>query len=509
MDLTRNELSLLPGQLMANNNYLYLDNGGLEERGGGAKLSDPPSAGVVYGLSNYRNENGSEFLVTIQGTDAYYYDSGWNALSLTLTSSKRTRFQMAGAGSNVALYGVNGTDLVIKINGTTPTGALVADSPTDVTAIATHKNRLFATSKTTLYFTETNAFDTWNTGTNTIDIAPGLDGDIQALEIWGDALFIFKETGVYVLPNAADASPTSTWKILRTDAITGTLSPDSVKKTKDGIYYLATDNVVRKVGPETSFSSAEYTLGNSGSPTVSYAVNEEFRLLLDQSNKGRAFGIVHEDLYILYWQSTDQSGTQNDRAFFADTAKLYAIDGIPTPQPFWGEITGAIFDFATHQFSGSANSFYGAGGSDGVVQECFKVGVANDAGNAIASKAILGWIAPSGDAVLSKMKQVRFTGDVEGWQMTLRFDGYDLNGEIPSDGSGVSATFDPHASSSVSLVGTAVVGTATVSSVNIATSRFRMGEKGYFFKIEMENLNADEHTKINQVIIYYRPIKQK
>jgi hypothetical protein len=36
-----------------------------------------------------------------------------------------------------------------------------------------------------------------------------------------------------------------------------------------------------------------------------------------------------------------------------------------------------------------------------------------------------------------------------------------------------------------------------------------MGEKGYFFKIEMENLNADEHTKINQVIIYYRPIKQK
>jgi hypothetical protein len=491
MDLTKNKLSLLPGQLMLNDNYLYLQNGGLQERGGGAKLSDPPSAGVLYGLGNYINENGSEYLVTIQGTDAYYYDSGWNALSLTLTSNKRTRFQMAGAGSSRALYGVNGAD------------------STDVTAIATHKNRLFATSTTTLYFTETNAFDTWNTGTNTIDIAPGLDGDIQALEIWGDSLFIFKETGVYVLPNAADASPTSNWKILRTDAITGTLSPDTVKKTKDGIYYLATDNVVRQVGPATTFSSAEYTLGDSGSPTVSYAVNEELQTNLDASNKGRAFAIVHEDLYVMYWQSTQQSGSQNDRCFFADTGKRYSIDGIPVPQPYWGSITGALFDFATHQFSGSANTFYGVGGSDGVVQECFNVGVSNDAGNAIASKAILGWISPAGDAVLNKMKQVKLTGDVEGWSITLRFDGYDLNGEIPSDGSGTSKTFDPHASSGISLVGTAVVGTATVSSVGIATSKFRLGEKGYFFKIEMENLNIDEPTKINQVVIYFRPIKKK
>lgn len=507
MDLTRNELSLLPGQLTKNENYLYQINGGLAERGGGAKLSDPPSTGALYGLGNYINGSSSEFLITVQGTDAYYYSSGWNALSLTLTSNKRMRFASAGASSSRALYGVNGFDSVTKISGTTPTGSVVASSPTTAVDIILHKNRLFAIDEDdTLYFTEAAAYDTWNTGSNTIEVAAGRDGSVKALAVWGDGLFIFKESAVYVIPNAADTDPTTNWLVLKTDAITGTNSPDSVKTTKDGIYFLGTDNVIRKIRPDISFSSGEYTLGGSGSPIVSHALNEELAMRLDTSNRGRAHAIIHKDLYILYWQSSDNTGTYNDRCFVADTSKFYQLDQVPTPQPYWSEITGATFDFAVVQFN---SQFYGVGGSDGVTQRCFDDTVHNDAGNAIASKATLGWIAPGGEATKKSLKTVRFTGDVEDWAITLRFDGYDLDGEIPTDGSGTTKTFQPNSDTSVALVGSAVVGTDQTGSVGISTTKFRLGERGYFFKVEMENTNSNEFTRISQLIMYYRPTRVK
>ncbi len=507
MDLSRNEVSLIPGQLSKNENYLYQINGGLSERGGGAKLSDPPSAGPVYGLGNYINANNSEFLITVQGTDAYYYSAGWNALSLSLTSNQRTRFAEAGSGSNRALYGVNGSDSVIKISGTTPTGSSVASSPTDATNIILHKNRLFAiNANDTLYFTDAAAYDTWNTGSNTIEIAAGKDGSLKAMAIWGDSLFLFKDGGVYTIPNAADSDPTSNWKVLKLDATTGTASPDSVVTTRNGVYYLGADNVVRTINTELSFSGTEYSMAGSHSPIVSHAINEEFDMKLDVSNRSKAFGILFKDLYLLYWQSTDNTSSNNDRCFFADTSKFYAIDGVPNPQPFWGEITGATFDFGAVQFD---SKFYGVGGTDGVTQRCFDDTIHNDAGNAIASKATIGWFAPGGEGLYKAMKTARFTGDVEDWNITLRFDGYKLDGAIPADGSGSSKTFDPNAGTSVAKVGTAVVGTDQTGTVGIATKRFRTGEKGYFFKIEMENLNIDEFTRINQVIVYYRPIKVK
>ena len=45
MNTSRDELSLIPGQLSKNENYLYMASGGLRERGGGARLSSAPSAG--------------------------------------------------------------------------------------------------------------------------------------------------------------------------------------------------------------------------------------------------------------------------------------------------------------------------------------------------------------------------------------------------------------------------------------------------------------------------------
>lgn len=508
MDLSSDPLHLIPGQLRKNDNYLYLHNGGLEERGGGDQLTTAPSAGnPVTGLGNYRNSAGSEFLITVYGTDIYYYDSGWTSITSALTSGLKMRFESSGAGSNVALYGVNGTDSVYKISGTTPTAAAVASSPTDMIDIRLHKNRLFGLALDgTLYYTDTNSFDTWQLGTNDIEIAPGLDGRARALAVWGDGLFIFKENGIYVLPNAAE-SPAN-WSVLRTDAITGTTSTDSVKNTRDGIYFLASDNYIRKIGPSTSFSSGEYTLDGSGSPIVSHAVFPKLQEKIDTANKGNAFAIQHNDLYILYFQSTDNSGNYNDKAFFADTAKFYRIEGIPDPQPYWGSITGAVFQYAVQQFSGGSNVFYGTDGNTGVFQECFNSGVSNDAGNAISAKAYLGWLPIAGAGTHKALKSLRFLAEVENWTLTVRTDAYDLRGGLPADGAGASFTFDPNSGISSAVVGTAVVGTGEIGTIGVAAQNFRTSKKGHYMSLEFENTNIDEFTRIHSVLLEYRVIRR-
>lgn len=505
MNTSRDELSLIPGQLSENQNYLYMTNGGLEERGGGAKLSNSPDgSSKVYSLSNYTNENGQEFLVTNQGTDAYYYSSGWNALSLTLTSNKKMRWAQSGKGSAIALYGVNGNDSVTKISGVTPTGSVVASSPTTAKYIEFHKNRLFAADDTTLYFTEALDFDTWNTGANTIDIAPGKDGKITGLEVWGDALFIFKEFGVYILPNADTPVPKLNWVILRTDALTGTLSPDSVKRTKAGIFYLSSDNFVRLLSPNISYSSGEYTLGGSGSPIISEDIQNDLDLLLSRPNISNAYASVFNDLYILSFESVNNSDTFNDLTYFADSARFVQQPAIQQPQPFWGTFKGFDYDFMTTQVSDGRIKFYGAKGETGQVHESMNETINNDNGAAIESRAVLGWYPIGNEATYSKINRIYFVGDTENWSIDLTFDAYEYGDIVPTIGVGTNYQTSTSATSSV---GTAVVGTDLVGTLTVGSSKFRANLRGNKFRAEMSNLNANEFTRLLKIIFYYRPIR--
>lgn len=510
LNTTKEELSLIPGQLSKNQNYLYMASGGLKERGGGVKLSSPPAVGKLYSLDNYVNENGLEFLITNQGTDSYYYSSGWNALSLTLTSNLKTRWAQAGSGSLTALYGVNGTDSVIKISGVTPTGSLVASSPTTCTDIERHKNRLFAIDDTSLYFTEVLDYDTWNTGTNKIDIAPGVDGKCTALEVWGDSLFIFKEYGVYVLPNASDPTPTTSWLILRTDAAMGTNSPDTVKRTKNGIYYLSTDNFIRNLSPVVTFSSGEFTLGGSGTPIISLGIESVLEDDLSDSNKKNASAIVFNDLYIISFKTVKNIGSYNNVTYFADTNKFIQYEGVIEPQPYWGQFTGYDYDYFTSQLDSGLLRLYGAKGAsnEGEVHETLNNDINNDDGKPINSVAILGWLPIGGESIYKKIKQIYFVGDTEDWDIELTFNAYKFNTIIPSDGEGTQRSYRSKTGVS-SFIGTAILGTSIMTGLSTGSERFRTSLKGYYFKAEMKNQNANEFTRIDKIVVYYRPIKNK
>jgi hypothetical protein len=523
MDTTRNKLSIpsysQDGTVMAiklslNENFLYMSTGGLESRGGGDKLATGPVAtDVVYGLANYQNDSDSQYLVSVHGSKLYYYDSGWVDFGISLTANKRMRFAGAGYGPNRALYGVNENDSVIKVamSGGVPVASAVSSSPTTAKYLKLHKNRLFwIDNNDTLGYTDINAFDTFDIGNNFLYVSPGVDGNLQAMEIWGDSLFIFKERGVYILPNAADDS--TEWKILRTDALTGTQSPDTVVATKAGIYFLSTDNFVRMLSPNISFSSAEYTMAGSGSPIVSYAIQEDITSLLDSTTKSRAVAVSFNDLYILSFQSVNNAATYNDLTYFADTSKLMEMANIEAPQPFWGTFTNFNYDFYALQYSGTQLKLYGSKGAidgtvDGDVHETLNPSINNDDGAAIRPRAITAWFAPGGQGLYKKFRQIYFTGDTENWFINLIFNAYKLGTVLPGDGEGAQDTFTT-GDASGGIVGTGVVGTAVVSQVGVSSTKYRLSLKGHFFKAEFSNLNPDEFIRINKMVIYYRPIKQ-
>jgi hypothetical protein len=509
MSKSRDMLNLLPGQLSHNQNYLYSSTGALYERGGGAELVVNPSTGSdpVFSLANYVAPNGTNYLITNQDATVYYYNSGWNDLSLTLTADKKIRWEGAGFEANRALYGANANDSIVKVAGNTPVGSLVSNSPTDAIKLKTHKNRLFAVNNAdTLYFTEVLDFDTWNTGVNTIEIAPGIDGNIQGLEVWGDALFIFKEYGVYVLPNADDPVPDLNWVILRTDASTGTQSTDSVRRTRDGIYYLGSDNYIRSIGPAVSFSSNEYTLGNSGSPIVSFDIQDDLDQLADTTVRNNVQAITYGDLYIISMQSVNNSGSYNDLTYFADTSKFNQLNGIAKLQPYWGEFTGFDYDFFATQASGNVTKFYGAKGVTGNVQESLNDLIHNDDDSAIESRAILAWLPVESPGLFKRFKQLYFVGDTEGWNIDLKFNAYKLGTDLPGPGEGIEFEYTT-SSSTGGTVGTAAVGTDVVGLTGVSSKKYRLNLRGHYFTAEFSNDQADQFNRVVSLTVFYRPIR--
>lgn len=513
---SRDVLTSLDGQLQKNHNYLYMPAGGLEERGGGARLTQNPNAGIdtedpIFSLANYIAPNNSEFLITNQDDKVYYYNNGWqdaNA-SLGLTADKKIRWEMAGFGVNRAIYGVSGEDYIVKVIGNTPSATKVTSGiPSGLIQLKLHKNRLFGVdNEDTLYFTNVLDFDDWNTTANSIEIAPGIDGGIRALEVWGDALFIFKEKGVYVLPNADLPVPKTNWNVLRADAIIGTQSTDSVKRTRVGIMYLSSDNYIRLISPNISFSSGEYTLGGSGSPIISEDIQNDIVELMDTTIKTNASAVVFNDLYIISFQSVNNSLTYNDLTYFCDTTKFNQLPSIPQPQPYWGEFTGFDYDFFATQTSSNKLKLYGAKGLNGDVQETLNNDIHNDNGEAIVSKAILAWLPIGGSGTVKRINTIYFTGDTDNWNINLNFNAYRLGKDLPSEGEGISRVYTTSLTSAA-IVGSSIVGTATIGVRGVSSTKYSCNLRGNYFVAEFGNENANEFTRILKVIVYFRNLSQ-
>ena len=94
------------------------------------------------------------------------------------------------------------------------------------------------------------------------------------------------------------------------------------------------------------------------------------------------------------------------------------------------------------------------------------------------------------------------------WYIYLKFNSYRLGKVLPSDGEGTSKTFITSITGAA-IVDTAIVDTAVISAIGISSSRYKVSLKGQYLTAEFSNPNVNEFTRINKLIVFYRPINQK
>lgn len=503
--LDGNKTGYSPGELVQNNNYLYLVGGGLAERGGGAKLCDAPAATRLYGLHNYVNGTNTAFMLAVQATKLYYLlSSTWVDAGITLTTNLPTVFEGAGFGVNRNAYGCNGVDAIIKVTTAVgvPAASFVANSPTACTSIKLHKNRLFAISGDTVYYTDANAFETWDTSANNFQVAPGVDGRLQALELWGDSLFFFKENGVYVLANAAEDP--ANWSVLKTDALIGTQSPGTVVRTKVGIYYLATDNRVRLISPNISFTSGEYVMGGSGSPIVSEDIQDYLDQNIDQTAKVYAVAAEFKDMYVLGFKTILNNAASNDQWFFADVAKQKRLEAVVTPQPYWGALTGFDFYHLETVFDGGTYKFYGSS-CDGKVHSRFDDTLHSDSGVAIESAIQVGWFSPGGEQYHYRLNPLVVYADVESWGIDISLGAYKMGEFLQEEFTGQAYRLEGRQSGN--SLGSFVLGTSTLSSIGTTSAKYQSYQRGNYFSFKISNNSVDQFTKIYRAIVYFEVLR--
>lgn len=447
-----NRLNLELGQFIELENMEYVASGNLvylrTKRGSTlVKNIDEQSNGAdnyVYNLS-------TSFLVWVDPAgNLKYLNEGTGVVSTltsALTANSQNEFVMFGAQTASSLYGANNTNGVYKISGSTPAYSAIGSSPNlDTMWYSTVSGRMMGALKHTLYYTnvqvaETNLtnLETWNTGSNTAVFSPDSGaGCVKGIE-FGQAQYLFKDTGIWVLPNANEAS--SNWVFPKTKASVGTRSPETVKLAKygnqAGIIYLATDKTLR-----VFFGSLERNAGNI--PTVfndeSYVISEPFQNILDQipdAQLDKCRAKFWNNYYIL--NVVGQNQTSITQTIVVDTSKLLPQQqNEDIQQPYF--FTATNMEYTDMVVRDTDNTIYGFH-KDGFIAEIFKNDIYTEGfpseAKTIEYKGYLGWNKVSDQEVSLQYLYVNWN-DISNTtaKLTITANGFTLGNDPPEIDSG-------------------------------------------------------------------------
>jgi hypothetical protein len=214
---------------------------------------------------------------------------------------------------------------------------------------------------------------------------------------------------------------------------------------------------------------------------------------------------VFKDKYIIGYRTDDNLLAYNDRWYFCDLSKFLSSPNNPQPQPYWGNFTGFNYDFFAIQNISNMDTLYGVNYL-GEVHETLNNTIHSDNGNPIQSEAILCWIPIAGDNMYKKFVRTYVVADTENWDLNLRFNAYKYDSLLPEDSEGISRTYRTSTVGGA-IVGTAIVGTSIIGQIGTGSEKYRLNLRGYYFNAGFYNNNANEFTRINKLVTYYRPIK--
>lgn len=342
-----NYLNVNFGQLLFNKNLEYRwsqDNVYLETKRGSTLVGDIEDSNFLG--SNFYYYNSVDFYY-VWVTNTGYLKTMDESLTITtiktgLTTSEKSNFVMFGQGTLSTLYGCNRTDGIFKISGSTPTYASVNSTGIVDISFSFIGGRMLGVVDHKLVFSEQQVSAVNLTNLENFQaasyfiISPDSGTGFVRIIDDGQVAFLFKDSGIWYLPNAAEA--TTDWRFPKASNMPGTLSPQTVCLVKyggyDGILYLASDKTLRLL---------TYQFENNAGTTPSlvdrksHIVSELFQPLLDRITTSAISNCTagyYNGQYVLNYPS--EGSVNINSTIVVDTEKLFKKTGVQTiPQPFW------------------------------------------------------------------------------------------------------------------------------------------------------------------------------
>jgi hypothetical protein len=365
-----NVLSMPIGQLIYNQNLEYISSGTsiyLRTKRGSTLIKD--IIYKAYGAGDYRYNLDDSYLVWVDDNkELRYYDESSSTINTLTTGIDNSNniFVPFGLGTNSALYGCNNIDGVYKISGSTPSFSLISNSPPlDFMAFSSIAGRMFGVKGTFIYFTEiqqlsavtSTNLETWNITTNTAQPSPDSGAGFNCVVDSGDAMFFFKDTGIWILPNPQE--DTIHWFYPRANADIGSKSPLTCKWTRygdsEGIIYLASDKTLR-------FCTAQIERNAGPKPTIvggsSKIISKYFQTTLNEIPTAYLNKCTAE--YFGRYYILNIVGVGEDtltKTIIIDTEKLLQESNLDYPQPYFFFATN--MNNTCHVVRKSNNELYG------------------------------------------------------------------------------------------------------------------------------------------------------
>jgi hypothetical protein len=249
-----------PGEAIDLLNVTFTERGSVRQRDGYAALTASEITNQPDSVFPFYTSSGNKRLLVGNGNRIDALDtSGASQANVDPGSGTGPHYFVALGGPTAeAVYIANGTDRIHKfVVDTFSTPAGLANETGRFVAVTPISNRLVAARESgttagnnpsSVRFSATNAPEDF-TADDFVDLDPGDGEAIMGLAVYGDQLFVFKETKFWVhYGESVDATGGAVFHFRKVDTGVGLAASRAVAVGPDGVYFLARDGIYRTTG---------------------------------------------------------------------------------------------------------------------------------------------------------------------------------------------------------------------------------------------------------------------
>lgn len=489
-----------PAECIDAMNVLFSDRGAITQRPGYDNLTSSALTNRVASLEPFYKTSGTKQLLAGCGTRLEAISTAGAVVDEeTGLTSAVWDFARFGKPNEEVAYAGNGTDTILKWNGTVwskPTatvdgeaskampkgGALCVQSTDNRLVVGGFSTTTGGPNGTTsspshVFWSKEGNPEEWES-TSFIQFTPGDGEKVQAIVAWREFVFVFKETKYFVVVGTntdGEGKPEFAYRPVEGGA--GLASPRAVVSHPSGVYFMARNGVYRTTGQEPELISSPVESVWSGDKSSFYTGG----VLAAASITNCAMGTWEDRIYLAF-----PTSEANNRVLVYD------------PQGEWWSLYNIPAScFASFRVGNSEELVFGyASGSNHIGRHA--PSYTNDDGTAISSYWRSGWFdLESPDVKTLRSAKVWGTGKVF---MAL---GYDFNKGV---GNEVALNLEDD---SVTEWGESTWGGGEWAEPRgLLSDSYRKAVRGTVFSVYFTNSTKDQNWSIHRNDLHLREIRK-